>query len=137
MIPPDKWKWYGKAGHLIVGEDCRFHLTTEIGKYLVSTVGQYFPDFITRELIVKSEGKKLEGKGDYREADFLKKVGYVEIGHERLFETMVFKTNGKICSCGCGMPNINGNDLDSDGYNTVIQATKGHNKLCKKWAEKQ
>lgn len=42
-VEPKDWKWYGSASHLIVGNDCRFHLATKVGPWLVSTVGEYLP----------------------------------------------------------------------------------------------
>ena len=29
-IKKDKWIWMPHAGHLIVGNDCRFHLNTKV-----------------------------------------------------------------------------------------------------------
>jgi len=37
--------------------------------------------------------------------------------------------------CGaCGLPEISGRELDFAGYNDAASATKGHLKLCRKWA---
>lgn len=50
----------------------------------------------------------------------------------------VFKA-GKACAakgCGCGLPSINGMELDFAGYNDAGSATKGHMKLVKKWSRK-
>ena len=101
------WKWFGSPGHLIVSLDCRFHLCTQVGGHLVSTVGEYLPDSSVREILAKSRGKTLEGIGEMRRADFLDKIGYEEIGCGRKFETMVFRVSGDLCKCGCGMPNVN------------------------------
>ena len=38
-----KWKWFGHAGHFICGTHCRFHPPTQVGKYLISTVGEDWP----------------------------------------------------------------------------------------------
>lgn len=62
----------------------------------------------------------------------------MDIGMNRLYETMVFKA-GKPCDvkdCGCGLPRTNGNDLDFRGYNTASDAARGHMDLCRKWARK-
>ena len=137
-IPVEKWRWFGTAAHLIVGHDCRFHLATVIGKYLVSTVGQYLPDLRIREMFAQHRGVVLEGRGDARRADYMRKIGYETIGADRLFETMVFKA-GKPCKakgCACGLPETNGCDLDFAGYNTVGEATAGHIAMCQKWARK-
>jgi hypothetical protein len=61
-----------------------------------------------------------------------------EIGCGRMFETMVFKC-GKICKlkdCGCGMPEINGRELDMSGYQTAGEAQVGHEKMIEKWSKK-
>jgi hypothetical protein len=100
---------YGNAGHLCVSHCCEFHLTTKVGKYLVSTVGEYRSPF--------DEDK------------------FTEIGCGRLYETMVFKA-GKLCECGCGLPTTNGEELDMRGYNTAQAANHGHAKMCHKWMGK-
>ena len=48
---------------------------------------------------------------------------------------MVFKA-GEVCKvedCNCGMPIIEGSELDMLGYETAGEATKGHMELCEKW----
>lgn len=81
----------------------------------------------------------LEGRGDAREYDYLRKVGYREIGFGRLFETMVFKVYppAQWCrdpECGCGIPSIIPSELDFAGYNMAGDATRGHMAMCLKWA---
>ena len=137
MIPAEQWQWYGWAGHLIVGHDCRFHLCTVIGDYIVSTVGAYLPDSNVRDTMASVEGIQLDGRGDARRADWMRKKGYVEIGYQRLYETMVFKTNGRVCeapSCNCGLPEHDGRELDFQGYNTAAEATAGHIAVCQRVA---
>lgn len=133
------WKWYGSAGHFCLSSMCRFHLTTEVGKYLVSTVGEFVPGDNVREILAQSRGIVLEGRGDEREADWMKKVGFEDIGLGRKYETMVFKA-GVPCKnklCGeCGMPSIDGSELDMDGYNTAKDAMKGHYWMCRKFSAK-
>jgi hypothetical protein len=104
------WKWFGTPGHLIVAASCRFHLCTQVGKYLVSTVGEYYPD--------RNQTKP------------------EEIGCDRLYETMVFEA-GEPCAakgCGCGLPDISGRDLECAGYNRRGDANEGHLKMCEKYA---
>src|SRR5919106_127620 len=43
-------KWFGHAAHFICGRWCRFHLATQVGDYLVSTVGEYWPEHDVREI---------------------------------------------------------------------------------------
>jgi len=122
------------AGHLCVGSDCRFHLNTYVGKYIVSTVGEYLPDAPIREIMAESRGIILNGKGDMRLADYMKKIGYEEIGCDRLYETMVFKAEKSKSSC-CPYVASTWDDIDFEGYNTASKALKGHYKMCLKWSK--
>jgi hypothetical protein len=136
-IPVSEWKWFGDAGHFICAQWCQFHLCTLIGDALVSTVGKYFPDDNVREILSKSRGVILQGMGDERRYDYMKKIGYEDIGYERKYETMVFKVSGKICSakdCDCGMPEIIPSETGFDGYNTARDAANGHMEMCRKVA---
>jgi hypothetical protein len=124
MIPEADWKWFGLAGHFICGRWCRFHLCTQVGDFLVSTVGMYV--------------HPMNGKGHERaEAEWLaKNPNGAEIGYQRFYETMVFKA-GKPCTadgCGCGQPGLDSGELDGDGYNDVKAATIGHRMMCLKVA---
>lgn len=111
-VPRAKWEWFGTAGHLCVSNWCRFHLTTQVGNFLVSTVGEYFPPHAT-------------------ERDCPKKP--TEIGCGRTYETMVFAA-GEPCGCGCGLPTISGAEIEADSYNDAAAATAGHNAMCKRVA---
>ena len=120
-IPPEKWKWFGSPGHFICARWCRFHLCTKVGKYLVSTVGEYIHP-------------RSSGASEVSENDWLKKNWPGEdIGCDRKYETMVFEASGT-CECGCGLPKIVPHELDMLGCNDAVEATKGHYKLCRKWA---
>lgn len=130
----ENWIWMPHAGHFICGNNCQFHLFTYVGKYVVSTVGELVPDEPMREIEANAQGITLEGKGDARLADWFKKCGYEELGYKRLYETMVFKakkTKNKCCPWG----QVNGSDLDFEGYNDAGAATKGHYKMCLKWSK--
>jgi len=118
MVPIGNWKWFGDPAHLCVGAWCQFHLATKVGPYLISTVGAYYPPHV-------SESER--------------PAKPTEIGIGRLYETMVFKA-GKPCEtkgCACGMPAIDGSELDSKGYNTAGDATKGHLTMCRKFANRK
>lgn len=129
------WKWFGNAGHLCVGSSCRFHLATLLPNgLLVSTVGEYWPESEIREMFAQHRGVVLEGIGDARADSYLRQLGYEAIGYNRLYETMVFKTEG-VCKCGCGMPSIVPDEMDMAGYNTPVEATDGHMALCNQWCE--
>lgn len=138
-----RWQWFGHAGHFICGRWCRFHLATKVEKYFVSTVGEYWPERPSREIHARFMDPKWLGenqhlKGDEFDHAFLARFDYLEVGLDRKFETMVFKA-GKPCKikeCWCGMPAIDGRNVDFLAANDPGTATKNHRKLCKKWAEK-
>lgn len=130
----ESWIWMPHPGHLIVSRDCRFHLNTYVGGYIVSTVGEWLPDSEVRDILAKSRGIVLKGIGDERRYDFMKKIGFEEIGLDRKYETMVFKA--KRIDSECCPWGQSGHELDLCGYNEPEDATKGHMKLCKKWSEK-
>jgi len=140
-MPVDKrdWKWFGSAGHLIVSDYCRFHMATQVGAYLVSTVGEYVPESAVREITAHHRGIALKGRGDAREADFLEKIGFLDVGAGRKYETMVFHA-GAPCTeadCDCGMPTPDDwGEIDAAGYNRRGDAARGHVRMCEKWAAK-
>lgn len=137
-FPPETWIWMPHPAHLIVSHDCRFHLATVVGDVIVSTVGEYFPDSETREILANCRGIKLQGRGDERRHDYMKKIGYEEIGCGRKYETMVFKAvPGKAENACCPFTQRDGRDLDSDGYNDASAAYAGHLAMCKKWADQE
>ena len=135
--PPETWEWFGSALHLIVGHDCRFHLGTLVGPWVVSTVGEWLPDSSSWDIYAESAGVTLRGRGDDRRNQFLREVGYVEIGAGRKYETLVFRATGERCDrdeCRCGHPEWSGSELDSDGYNERGDAQRGHYAMCFKVA---
>ena len=116
-------KHFGSAGHFICGRWCRFHLCTQAGKYLISTVGEYVHP-------------RHSGMSEKTEQEWLAKNPYGEqIGCDRLFETMVFVA-GKPCKakdCDCGMPEISGSELECLAANTRGEATRNHEKMVNKY----
>jgi hypothetical protein len=129
----DNWIWMPHPGHFICAAYCRFHLTTCVGDYLVSTVGEWVPDASVRELLAQSNGIVLEGKGDAREADYMRKMGFHEIGAGRRYETMVFAARKADDEC-CPWRMADSTELDFDGYNDAGAARLGHLALCEKWS---
>ena len=107
MISRLLWKWFGTAGHLCVSDYCRFHLATEIGDYLISTVGEYF-------------------RNDDNEM--------TEIGLGRNYETMVFLLTDEVCDCGCGMRVPDLSEIEMIPANTRMEANENHRDLCLKYA---
>jgi len=107
----EKWVWMGHAGHLCVGSMCQFTLSTYVGKFLVSTVGEYFPSYSEKKMVAIGGGDD-----DY-------------------YETMVFKAIKSKEGC-CPFIQKSGEDLDCVRYATATEAHKGHLKLCEKWSKK-
>lgn len=121
-IPETQWEWYGLAGHFICGTWCRFHMTTKVGRYLISTVGQYVHP-------------RHAGGAEMREREWLMKhPDGEELGPGRFYETMVFEISGT-CLCGCGQPKIDSLELDTAGYKLPGPARAGHMKMCHRWAD--
>lgn len=142
-IPREKWVWMPHAGHLCVGNYCQFHLTTRVGKYLISTLGEYWPDSQVRKIHadvhdVKWVRENSLLRGDAWDYAYMKRFGFETIGADRKYETMVFKATkvakGKCAACPFVMENPQ--DLDFNGYNTAEEAYKGHMKMCLKYANK-
>jgi len=123
-------------GHLIIARDCKFFLNTFVGKYIVSTVGEYLPDSEVRKIFAETRGITLKGKGDERLADYMKKIGYEELGCDRKYETMVFLAKKSEHKC-CPYTAKNWGELDSTGYNNSEDAFKGHYKMCLKWCKRK
>lgn len=143
MIPNKDWEWYGNAAHFICGQDCRFHMATKIGDYVISTVGQlWFPKDVrvihaeVHDPKWLSENQHL--RGDDFDHAYMERFGYEDIGCDRKFETMVFKFK-EYCTtkgCSCGLPLIVPSELDFDSYNDAKSARDGHMRMCEKYAKK-
>lgn len=110
-IPHSDWKWYGLAAHFIGAANCLFHMATEVGEHVVSTVG----DYRSRE----KDGGISERK---------------EIGCGRMYETFVFAVSGDRCDCGCGMPGLDLSEIDSEAANDPETARLNHMAMCEKYA---
>ncbi len=108
------WKWFGSPAHCVIGKECIFHLATDVGKYLVSTIGEYK---VGNEILPLSGSALNEGKG-YK------------------YETHVFLIEGR-CECGCGLPQHNGESLDGRYLETAKEANQTHLEFCYKWSNKK
>lgn len=132
----ENWIWMPHPGHFICASECKFFLTTYVNGYIVSTVGEYFPDAPVREIIAECRGVNLVGQGDARRRDYFKKIGFEPIGSERLYETMVFKAERaqetETC-CPYRAIHDEESNLDFDSYNKPEDAFKGHMEMCEKW----
>jgi hypothetical protein len=122
-------------GHLIISFDCRFHMNTYVNGYIVSTVGEYFPCDGTREILATSRGVTLQGRGDERKADYMKKIGFEDLGFGRKYETMVFKAEESKDKC-CPWTASSFEELYIKGYNDPGDAYAGHLNICEKYDKK-
>lgn len=145
MITHDKWKWFGTPGHFICARDCRFHLCTQVGKYLISTVGELWSQLDVRRIhadVYDSDWveKNRHLKGDAWDDAYMIRFGYQEVGCGRLYETMTFIAGKKckVLDCNCGLPEI-GEQVEG-GFNAANErgpAAKGHHAMCLKYAKEQ
>lgn len=136
----DRWVWMGHPGHFICSYACRFHLNTYVGGYIVSTVGEWWPERAIREIHAKihdpvwfDEHKAL--LGDNFDSAYMKKFGYEDIGCDRKYETMVFKARKAGHKC-CPYEADVSRDMDMKSYNKPEDAFKGHMQLCEKWGNR-
>lgn len=143
MITQDKWKWFGTAGHLTVSAWCRFHLCTEVGKYMVSTVGEHWPERDVREIHASITDPKWHEennylRGDRYDAAYMERFGYKEIGLDAKYETYVFEI-GAHCDakgCACGLPRPKDwMGIDGQRSNSAKDATHVHYEFCHKYAK--
>lgn len=137
------WTWLGHAAHLIVASKCQFHMATELGNgIIVSTIGEYWPERSSREIHAKIYDEEWHAqnnhlKGDIYDAAYMKRFGFEEIGADRRYETMVFKSSPAGDNCdACPFIIESGHNYDFDNYAGAGEAYKGHMAMCDKWADK-
>lgn len=107
---------FSRPAHFVGSESCQFGITDIVGHYIVSTVGDYRPNY---------SGGRQE-----------------PIGYGRTYETMVFAwKEGKRCEdaeCGCEIPFADSYmELDFEGYNSKSEAEDGHRRMVNKWRAAQ
>ena len=90
--------------------------------------------------MAQQRGIALEGRGDARKADYMKKIGFEDLGYQIKYETMVFKAvpapEGKEEDC-CPYRMESGAEEDMLGYNNPGDAFRGHMLMCEKWSKKK
>lgn len=110
-------------GHLIVADQCHWWRTTDVvnehGAFRISTIGDWRPDPMW-------PGAKSP----------------MEIGVDRLYETMVFRLSTKPHQCDSPDCEENGaleiesfSQLDMKGYNTSVDAQAGHEQMVTYYME--
>lgn len=108
MKKPDV-RWWGRPGHFICSDRCKFRLCTTVNGYMISSVGDMRMD-----------------KDDTRPR---------EIGYQRLYETYVFRLTKGTCGCGCWMPNREGSEIEGLPASSDKEATANHMAMVKKYAK--
>jgi hypothetical protein len=98
-----KREYFGYPGHFICADRCKFHVHTHVNGFCVSTVGMYY----VRALDMKP----------------------TEVGHGRLFETMVFPLGPD------GEPSSY-SEMECAAYNDAAAADAGHEKMVRKYERK-
>ena len=139
----NKWVWMPHAAHFICAKDCQFHLATYVGGgFLVSTVGELWPERAVREIHASVHdadwfAKNRQLKGDAFDDAYMKRFGFQEIGLARKYETLVFKAKRapeKRSCCPWRVGDLS--EIDGQSYNEPDEAYRGHLDLCKKWSAK-
>ncbi len=107
----EDWRWLPHAGHFIGATECRFRMATVVGngRWLVSTVGEYYPRFPTD------------------------RKDQTEIGWGRLYETMVFPCHEDAQAACCGYSASDFSERAMMGYNDAQAARLGHFAMCQEW----
>ena len=104
----------GHAGHFVCGPRCQFHLTTYVGGYIVSTLGE-----------LPANKFSIEAGIDIN--------GFEDLGRGYLYETMVFKARKSKRIC-CPYEMENPSEVDGERYTNADEATLGHMLMCEKWS---
>ena len=110
MIPKDKWKHQGLPGHFCGANLCAFRLCTDIGKYRISTVGEFTSS---------------------RNGEML------PLGLDHHYETMVFEINRRGEVKTWMEVDAVVLKLGEDIEVTRKLAKRMHDKMCMKYARKQ
>jgi hypothetical protein len=118
VIPRENWRWFGRAhpDHTPLYKLCRFHLTTHIGPWVISTVGDYHSLYD----IAKDAG---DSKACPLYSD------------ETMYETKVFVT-GAVDPSGDHLPRAQGEPVASHRCHTPGEANRAHYRLCYEWARR-
>ena len=141
MSEPQDWVWMPHAAHFILGHQCRFHLATYVGGYIVSTVGELVNDTPVQKIHAKIHDPawfaqhELDGGGQWRN-EYHKRFGFEKLGAWGTYETLVFRAEPQrdrewLC---CPWEMAEPEELDGRRYDSAVEATDGHMAMCWKWA---
>jgi hypothetical protein len=118
MMTEDEWVHCDQPHHFIGSRDCRWSRATRVGCWIVSSIGDYWPQHAGARL--PPERRPL-GHLDDRPA---------------FYETMVFPADRVGDGCAVGGPLGWGNVTD-EHYATEVEAEAGHEAMCRRWAARQ
>jgi hypothetical protein len=110
----EDWIWLPHAAHFIGSHFCDFRMATDVGDFIVSTVGEYH-----RYLTTGNREKR-------------------EIGRDRYYETMIFYkkiTDPNDCECCVFCPD--GEEIEMIPYNSNVEAMNGHVSACDKYSQRE
>lgn len=136
------WVWMPHAAHFILGPQCQFILATYLGNgYIVSTVGELWPDRAVRQIHAKVFDPEWHKENNHRMGDdydhaYRQRFGFEEIGYHRKYETIVFKAMESEESC-CPWQIIVSDDVDYDGSNDARSARENHMIMCERWSHEK
>lgn len=122
-VPISKWIWLGYPQHFCAAKDCRFHMATIVGKYVISTVGDYHPP-----RVVQGD----EGPDRMQPTEKPETIG---AGPDSFYETFVFRCDG-LGQCGCCAAITSMDVLDGPRTATAVEAQKCHMEMCRKYARR-
>jgi len=96
-VKKENWIWMPHPAHFIAGDKCRFKLATYVGKYIVSTVGELWPDRDTRRIFAEIDkwdcpkiGEAGFGKGyDAAYAKFIQFFNLISKLNEKMHVVLV------------------------------------------------
>lgn len=110
------WVWMPHAGHFICGPRCQFHLTTYVGGYVVSTLGEL-------------PAMRFDDRGR-----MLTDQGWEHISGGCDYESMVFHAKQSGFEC-CPWVMSSPCEVDAAGYTDAGEATRGHMEMYDKWSK--
>lgn len=112
-ISESEWSWFGYPQHFIGAANCRFRMATMVGRWLISTVGDYHP----------------------HQNNLLEPPTTLGCDKDGLFETYVFPCDG-VDGCGCCPRITELSEVFGQRCATATEAQRQHIEICKLYADK-
>jgi hypothetical protein len=137
----EDWIWMAHPGHYRWADFCRFRLCTYVGNYIVSSVGEYLPNFTEDNLDKVNMIDSLIGLAKIRkeysddDSDIPGNSYEKLVGSSYLYETIVFKSLENTSECKCCIAICDDEEIEKNEYNTQELAFAGHYELCEKYCK--